>query len=49
VNAKGESRVIRRFRPGAADIGFVANKGVVLVPHMNENQLAPYDISADLT
>ena len=45
VSASGESTLIRQFKPGAADIGFVASKGILLVPHMNENQVAAYDIS----
>ncbi len=45
VSAAGESTVVRQFKPGTADIGFVAAKGVLLVPHMNENQIAAYDIS----
>ena len=48
VTAAGEAREIRRFKPGAADIGFVPTARIVLVPHMNENQVAAYDVSADL-
>jgi sugar lactone lactonase YvrE len=48
VSATGESALIQQFKPGAADIGFVASKGVLLVPHMNENQIGSYDISATL-
>jgi hypothetical protein len=48
VSASGETKVIRTFKPGAADIAFVAGKAIVLVPHMNENQVAAYDIAADL-
>jgi len=44
VNAAGESTLLREFKPGAADIGFVASKGVLIVPHMNENQVAAYDV-----
>ena len=47
VSASGAVRELRQFKPGAADIGFTPG-GVVIVPHMNENQVAAYDISADL-
>ncbi len=45
ISAKGDAVPVKEFKPGAADIGFIAAKGIVLVPHMNENQLAAYDIS----
>ena len=48
VSAAGEAREIRQFKPGAADIGFVQASKIVLVPHMNENQVAAYDVSGDL-
>jgi len=48
VSATGESTLIRQFKPGAADIGFVASKAILLVPHMNENQVAAYDINDTL-
>jgi hypothetical protein len=48
VTASGETKEIRQFKSGAADIGFVPASGIVLVPHMNENQVAAYDISAEL-
>jgi hypothetical protein len=48
IGANGDAKVIRTFKPGSADIAFVADKGIVLVPHMNENQVASYDISAEL-
>ena len=47
VSASGAVKEIRQFKPGAADIGFMF-PGIVMVPHMNENQVAAYDISADL-
>lgn len=45
VSAAGEVRDLRQFKPGAADIGFVAGSHVLLVPHMNENTVAAYDLS----
>ncbi len=38
---------VRQFKPGAADIGFVPGRNILLVPHMNENTLASYTITAD--
>ena len=48
VTAAGEVKELRQYKPGAADIGFVASSGILLVPHMNENQVAADDISADI-
>lgn len=48
VSPSGESTLIRQFMPGAADIGLVPSRGILLVPHMNENQIAAYDISEAL-
>jgi sugar lactone lactonase YvrE len=48
VSPSGESTDIQTFMPGAADIGFVPSINTVLVPHMNENKVAAYDISAVL-
>jgi hypothetical protein len=45
VSATGEVRDLRQFKPGAADIGFVSGTNVLLVPHMNENMVASYDLS----
>ena len=38
----------RQFMPGSADIGFVLAGNVLLVPHMNENTVASYDLSEGL-
>ena len=48
VSASGRTTVVKQFKPGSADIGFVPASGIVLVPHMNENAVAAYDISAEL-
>ena len=48
VSANGESTDVQTFMPGAADIGFIPSISAVLVPHMNENKVAAYDISAAL-
>ena len=49
VSPSGESRVVRTFKPGLADHTFLYAQGDVLIaPHMNENTVAAYDISADM-
>jgi len=45
VTAAGESRELRQFMPGTADIAFVPTGNVLIVPHMNENKVASYDLS----
>lgn len=45
VSATGETRDLRQFMPGSADIGFVPSGNVLLVPHMNENSIGAYDLS----
>ena len=45
VTAAGEARELRQFMPGTADIAFVPAGNVLVVPHMNENKLAAYDLS----
>ncbi len=45
ISATGENTLVRQFKAGAADIGYVASKGILLVPHMNENQVASYDVT----
>jgi hypothetical protein len=45
VSSSGEARELRQFMPGSADIGFVSSGNVLLVPHMNENTVATYDLS----
>ena len=45
VSATGESRELRQFMPGTADIAFVPTGNVLVVPHMNENTVAAYDLS----
>ena len=48
VSGNGETREVQTFMPGAADIGFIPAISAVIVPHMNENQIGAYDISAAL-
>ena len=45
VSATGESRELRQFMPGNADIAFVPAGNILIVPHLNENTVASYDLS----
>ena len=49
VTPTGDFKEVRTFKPGTADIGYVPASKILLVPHMNESQVAAYDLSADLT
>ena len=49
ISQTGESRLVRQFKPGLADHTFLYAQGdILIVPHMNENTVAAYDISADM-
>jgi sugar lactone lactonase YvrE len=48
VSASGEATQLRSFMPGTADIAFVPATNTLLVPHMNENKVASYDLSDTL-
>jgi sugar lactone lactonase YvrE len=49
VSPTGESRVVRTFKPGLADHTFLYAQGDILIaPHMNENTVGAYDVSADM-
>ncbi len=45
VSATGESRMLKQFMPGTADLAFVANRNIAIVPHMSENKVATYNLS----
>jgi len=48
IRADGMSMEVPSFGPGTADLGFVAATGTAIVPHMQENRVAAYDLSAYL-
>jgi hypothetical protein len=49
VTPTGEWHVVRQFKPGLADHTFLYAQGDILIaPHMNENTVAAYDLSADM-
>jgi hypothetical protein len=45
VTGAGDSRVLRQFKAGTADLAFVASEKIAIVPHMSENKIAAYDLS----
>jgi sugar lactone lactonase YvrE len=48
VSADGAVKTVTTFMQGTADIAFVAAQNRLIVPHMNENKIAAYDISGGL-
>ena len=42
VSADGKSQVVAQFKPGSADFGIMAEHGMIIVPHMNENSIGAY-------
>jgi hypothetical protein len=48
VTPDGKMESLNQFKPGAADIGIIPAQNLLLVPHMNENLIAAYDISGVL-
>ena len=44
VASNGELRVVAQFAQGTADIGAIAESNTVLIPHMNENRVAAYNL-----
>jgi sugar lactone lactonase YvrE len=44
VSATGESRLVAQFMPGTADIGVIAASNTVVIPHMQENRVAAYEL-----
>jgi hypothetical protein len=45
VAANGEVSPVRTFKQGTADIAYIASSHLLIVPHMQENRIAAYDIS----
>ncbi|MGB7218413.1 MAG: hypothetical protein WBD07_06350 [Vicinamibacterales bacterium] len=45
VTSAGESRVVKEFMPGTADLAFFAGGNIAIIPHMSENKIAAYDLS----
>jgi sugar lactone lactonase YvrE len=49
ISETGEVRQLRQFTQGTADLAFLPAQGNILVlPHLSENKVAAYSLSADL-
>jgi hypothetical protein len=48
VSAKGDTRLLKQFKQGAADIAYLPSSRTLIVPHMIENRVQAYDLSAEL-
>ncbi len=47
IAGDGKTRLLRSFKQGAADIAFLPRTRTLIVPHMLENRVQVYDLSAD--
>ena len=45
VSKDGKTKTLTTFKPGTADIAFIWALKTLIVPHMQENKVAAYDIS----
>ena len=48
VYSDGSVRDLAELGPGTADLAFIADSGLAIVPHMQENRVAAYDLSGML-
>jgi hypothetical protein len=48
VAPDGSVRELAAFGPGTADLAFLPGNGTAIVPHMQENRVAAYDLSGVL-
>jgi sugar lactone lactonase YvrE len=48
VYSDGSVRDLAELGPGTADLGFIADEGLAIVPHMQENRVVAYDLSGML-
>ena len=47
IASNGETRLIKQFKQGAADIAYLPASQTLIVPHMLENRVQAYDLSAE--
>jgi hypothetical protein len=45
ITSGGATKVLKEFKAGTADLAFVPASKIAIVPHMNENKIAAYDLS----
>jgi hypothetical protein len=48
VAASGQTRVLAKFSGGGADFGYIGAKGIAVVPFLNGNSVAAYDLTASM-
>jgi sugar lactone lactonase YvrE len=48
ITADGKVRLLRQFRQGTADHAYLPGSRTLILPHMLENKVAAYDLSAEL-
>ena len=48
IAANGDTRLLKQFKQGAADIAYLPASRTLIVPHMLENRVQAYDLSAEL-
>lgn len=48
IAGNGGTRVLKQFKQGAADIAYLPASHTLIVPHMLENRVQAYDLSAEL-
>ena len=48
VGANGTIRTVKQLKQGTADLAYVPGSKTVIVPNMNENNVAAYDLAGAL-
>ncbi len=48
VSAEGQVKLLKQFKQGTADCAFLPDSRTLILPHMLENRVAAYDLSAEL-
>lgn len=49
ISANGDTRLLRQFKQGTADLAYLPASRTLILPHMLENRVQTYDLSADFT
>lgn len=48
IAANGDTRLLKQFKQGAADIAYLPSTRTLIVPHMLENRVQAYDVSTEM-
>ena len=48
ISGNGKVRLLRAFKTGSADIAYLPASHTLIVPHMLENRVQAYDLSATM-